>query len=259
MAPKKKGNKRQEQDWEAELGEDAPAAEPQSEEEPAAEGAEEETSGSGGLLAALRKNKTKKAKKGKQDNDFVEGEDPTEEANDAVDLASKAPQEGSFEDEEEDVFAGNQKSAKAAAAAAKAQKTEEPEGEFRVKSKKEKEKEKKEREKQRKKEQVGYFPSLFSCIVHPCTLILMCLFPISRPLLRRSLVTTRKNPPEKPLRPRMKPPQSLLPPLLLLRNPPAAARRRSSPPTWQLSRSSRKHFGNSVKKRSEFALKRGLR
>lgn len=162
MAPKKKGNKRQEEDWEAELGEAAPAAQPQPE-EPATDGAEEETGGGGGLLAALRKNKTKKAKKGKQVNDFVEGEDPTEEADGAADLASKAPQEGSFEDEEEDVFAGNQKSAKAAAAAAKAKKAEEPEGgEFRVKSKKEKEKEKKEREKQRKREQVGYLPVFFN-------------------------------------------------------------------------------------------------
>lgn len=156
MAPKKKGNKRQEEDWEAELGETAPAANGATEEEPAATPAEEDEGAGGGLLAALRKNKSKKAKKGKQANDFVEGEDPVQEA--VTDLASKAPEEGTFDDD--DVFAGKkaQKNAKAAAAAAKEQQAapkEPADGEFRVKTKKEKEKEKKEREKQRKKEQAA--------------------------------------------------------------------------------------------------------
>ncbi|PKY04321.1 hypothetical protein P168DRAFT_290403 [Aspergillus campestris IBT 28561] len=151
MAPKKKGNKRQEEDWEAEMGEAAPAAPNGGDESPAAEenpaGEEEETSGGGGLLAALRKNKTKKAKKGKQANDFVEGEDPSE----AADFSNKQPEEGTFDDE--DVFAGK-KSAKAGKVAPTAAAEEEDSG-FRVKSKKEKEKEKKEREKQRKKEQAA--------------------------------------------------------------------------------------------------------
>ncbi|EAW08329.1 putative mitochondrial translation initiation factor IF-2 [Aspergillus clavatus NRRL 1] len=151
MAPKKKGNKKQEEDWEAELGESAPAVD-QPQETPAAADEEAESMG-GGLLAALRKNKTKKAKKGKPTNDFVEGEDATPAADAAVDLASKQPEEGTFDDED-DVFAGkkNQKAAKATPAAPA-----EPQddGEFRVKSKKEKEREKKEREKQRKKEQAA--------------------------------------------------------------------------------------------------------
>lgn len=165
MAPKKKGNKKAEEDWEAELGETVPAAN----DAPAEANGEAQANGGGddddqmggGLLAALKKNRSKKAKKGKvAQNDFVDGEDPTQEdanGGDAVvDLASKAPQEGTFDDD--DVFAGKPKKAKPAPAPAK---TEEDPGEAqeggKVKSKKEKEKEKKEREKQRKKEQVSNF------------------------------------------------------------------------------------------------------
>ncbi|RAL09845.1 putative mitochondrial translation initiation factor IF-2 [Aspergillus homomorphus CBS 101889] len=161
MAPKKKGNKRQEADWEAELGESAPAtASPPAEDAAAAPADEGEDSGmGGGLLAALRKNKAKKGKKGKPANDFVEGEDASADANGAAaadDFASKQPEEGGFDDED-DVFSGKAKpNKKAAAAAAPAPKAaDEDEGEFRVKSKKEKEREKKEREKQRKREQAA--------------------------------------------------------------------------------------------------------
>jgi translation initiation factor 5B len=145
MAPKKKGNKRQEEDWEADLGESAPAVEAPTEE---AQEEDNEEAPVGGLMAALRKNKAKKAKKNKN-NDFVEGEDPTP----ADDLASKQPEEGNFDDD--DVFAG--KKTKPIKDIVKPEPAaEEPEaGEFRVKSKKEKEREKKEKEKQRKKEQVG--------------------------------------------------------------------------------------------------------
>ncbi|GLA19402.1 translation Initiation Factor 5B [Aspergillus niger] len=155
MAPKKKGNKRQEEDWEAELGESAPAAGGEAEAPAAEEGApadEDAGMGGGGLLAALRKNKNKKAKKGKPVNDFVEGEDATQEANGDADFASKQPEEGTFD--EDDVFAGKAKPKKAAAAP-EPKPAEEEEGGFRVKSKKEKEREKKEREKQRKREQAA--------------------------------------------------------------------------------------------------------
>ncbi|CEJ54201.1 Putative Eukaryotic translation initiation factor 5B [Penicillium brasilianum] len=147
MAPKKKGNKRQEADWEAELGETAAPTEAPAEDQ-AQDGGEngtEEEAGGGGLMAALRKNKARKAKKGKPVNDFVEGEDA------GVDLASKQPEEGTFD--EDDVFAG--KATKPIKEAAPAPAPAADEGEFRVKSKKEKEKEKKEREKQRKKEQAA--------------------------------------------------------------------------------------------------------
>ncbi|KOS38243.1 hypothetical protein ACN38_g10937 [Penicillium nordicum] len=150
MAPKKKGNKRQEEDWEADLGESAPAPAP-ADEQPQ-EDTNEEAAPVGGLMAALRKNKAKKAKKGKT-NDFVEGED-AEDANDskdANDLASKQPEEGNFDDD--DVFAG--KKTKPIKEVVKPAVEEQPEGEFRVKSKKEKEREKKEKEKQRKKEQAA--------------------------------------------------------------------------------------------------------
>ncbi|KAJ5788543.1 Translation elongation/initiation factor/Ribosomal beta-barrel [Penicillium paradoxum] len=144
MAPKKKGNKRQEEDWEADLGESAPAVDAPVDAQPQEDQNEEEAP-VGGLMAALRKNKAKKAKKGKV-NDFVEGED----AEGADSLASKQPEEGNFDDD--DVFAGKKtKPIKEVVKPVVA----EPEGEFRVKSKKEKEREKKEKEKQRKKEQAA--------------------------------------------------------------------------------------------------------
>lgn len=162
MAPKKKGGKKQqEEDWEAELGESAPTA--QESQAPADANGEANGDGDGdemggGLLAALKKNRSKKAKKGKNvDNDWVEGEDPTQadtNGDAAADLASKAPQEGSFEDEE-DVFSGKPKATKPAP---KAQPKQDDEEGGKLKSKKEKEKEKKEREKQRKKEQVCQSP-----------------------------------------------------------------------------------------------------
>ncbi|KAK2741272.1 hypothetical protein FQN55_008369 [Onygenales sp. PD_40] len=172
MAPKKKGSKKQQEDWEAELGEDVPSATATPPTEENANGNENADANNddadgmgGGLLAALKKNKTRKAKKGKPvDNDFVEGEDPSAGAA----AAGKEPLEGGFEADEDDVFAGNggKKIQPAAAAApvkggkgAKDQKQlkgDEEEGEGgRMKTKKEKEKEKKEREKQRKKEQAA--------------------------------------------------------------------------------------------------------
>lgn len=170
MGPKKKGGRRQEEDWEAELGETIPSAngEP-AEQKPAddnnSNNNDDELEMGGGLLAALKKNRSKKAKKGKLVEDFVEGEDPTQpDANgSAVDLASKQPEEATFDDD--DVFAGKPKKGKAADKPAPKEEPKEDAGEeIRVKSKKEKEKEKKEREKQRKKEQVGrtLFPYVFA-------------------------------------------------------------------------------------------------
>lgn len=169
MPPKKKGNKKaQDDDWEAELGEtiapqDAAPAEGKTE-----DAAPEDDALGGGLMAALQRRGKKKNKKGA---DFeLEGEDPP--ANDANgDLESKAPQEGNFDDEDEDVFAGNygKKKNKGGAAAPAAKTEEAPEenddGAPRVKTKAEKEKEKKEKEKQRKKELVrSDMP--FSCHLH---------------------------------------------------------------------------------------------
>lgn len=159
MAPKKKGNKKGQDDWEAELGESiAPAND-------AADGAEaadapandDEAPAAGGLMGLLRKNKEKRKKKGLPE-DFVEGEDPPA-ADPAEDLTTKAPVEATMEDE----FAlpekkgkgakGNQKQAAKSGPAAKGD-DDELDASGRVLTKAEKEKLKKEREKQRKKEQV---------------------------------------------------------------------------------------------------------
>lgn len=171
MAPKKKGNKRQEEDWEADLGESAPATAP-ADEQPQ-EDANEEAAPVGGLMAALRKNKAKKAKKGKT-NDFVEGEDAEgADTQGANDLASKQPEEGNFDDD--DVFAG--KKTKPIKEVVKPAAEEQPEGEFRVKSKKEKEREKKEKEKQRKKEQVSFYFFFILKVRSRCRAhLLTCLF-----------------------------------------------------------------------------------
>jgi translation initiation factor 5B len=160
MAPKKKGGKKPQDDWENDLGETpdpiAEATKNAKAEEAAADAAEDDDMG-GGLLAALRKNRAKKVKKGKQVEDFVEGEDPT--AHDDAppgDLAAKAPQEATMDDE--DVFGQPVKKGKEAKSKPKedaAEDDEERHADGRVKTKKEKEKEKKEREKQRKKEQVS--------------------------------------------------------------------------------------------------------
>jgi translation initiation factor 5B len=161
MAPKKKGAKKAQDDWESELGEVAdPIAEAtkNAKATDAAEDAAGDDDMGGGLLAALRKNRAKKVKKGKHVEDFVEGEDPMAD-NDApaVDLAAKAPQEATMDDE--DVFGQPVKKGKGVKGKAKpdeaADDEEERHADGRLKTKKEKEKEKKEREKQRKKEQVS--------------------------------------------------------------------------------------------------------
>lgn len=176
MAPKKKGNKKQQDDWEAELGETVDPIAQAEQEAKAAEAAkdaedgdEQASGGAGGLMAALRKNKAKKGKKGKPVEDFVEGEDPPaadgqDDANGTatppVDFAAKAPEEANMEDE--DVFGQPIKKGKGGKQQAKQEEDgdeeeeEEEETGGRIKTKKEKEKEKKEREKQRKKEQVPF-------------------------------------------------------------------------------------------------------
>lgn len=155
MPPKKKGNKKaQNDDWEAELGEsvapqDSPAAEPQPEDA----AADDDVAG-GGLMAALAKRGKKKNKKGA--NPDVQGEDPPGDGANGG-FQDKAPQEGGFgDDDEDDVFAGNYGKKKGKGGAAKAEEPVEEKNDEapRVKTKAEKEKEKKEKEKQRKKELV---------------------------------------------------------------------------------------------------------
>lgn len=190
MAPKKKNNKKQQDDWEAELGETvdpiAAALAENKENGASGEAEEEEETGGGGLMAAMRKNRDKKKKKGKFVDDFVEGEDPptaeTEQADEAAELAAKAPEEATMDDEfalpekKGKGKAGNAKGGKPAAK--EAEEAEGGEGEERgadghIMSKKEKEKAKKEREKQRKKEQVSisiaaYCASQTDCLISGC-------------------------------------------------------------------------------------------
>lgn len=149
MAPKKKGNKKDEDDWEAELGEAiapanaAPAATDENGED------DEAAAGGGGLMAIMRKNKEKRKKKG------IVDEEPALEPAVEEDLSAKAPVEASLDDDE---FALPQKKGKGgkgkhAPAAAKKDDDELDES-GKILTKAEKEKLKKEREKQRKKEQV---------------------------------------------------------------------------------------------------------
>lgn len=171
MAPKSKKGKRAADDLDEGLGETVDPIAQAEEEAKAAEAAADAEAdgedGGGGLMAALKKNKEKRKKKGKAiDNDFLDGEDPTQqdgaatpvpEAEPAVDLSAKAPEEATMEDEE--VFAQPVKGkkggkAKQAAEPEPVEDGEEEEG-GRVKTKAEKEKEKREREKQRKKEQAA--------------------------------------------------------------------------------------------------------
>ena len=165
MAPKKKGGKKQEDDWEAELGETVDAAPKANTTEDVDGDGDADMGGGGGLLAALKKNKNKRAKKGKPVDDFVEGDDPptAEEAVEEPNMNSKPPATGNVD--EDDVFAGTTKKNKSGTKALEKGTDEPADGgkdeEGGMKSKKEKEKEKKEREKQRKKEQVIYFYSFY--------------------------------------------------------------------------------------------------
>ncbi|KAI6083156.1 hypothetical protein F4821DRAFT_245522 [Hypoxylon rubiginosum] len=161
MPPKKKGNKKAADDWEADLGEtiaptngDATAAAAAA---PEADEGEDEAP-AGGLMAMMKKNREKRKKKGLSE-DFVDGGNAAG-AEPAADAAAKAPEEATMEDEfalpEKKGKGGKQNKqqpqAKAAAAAAANADDEETGEGGRMLTKAEKEKLKKEREKQRKKE-----------------------------------------------------------------------------------------------------------
>ncbi|KAH0600584.1 hypothetical protein MHUMG1_01582 [Metarhizium humberi] len=161
MPPKKKGNKKAQDDWEADLGETIPphATEPNDNAADANADADangDDATGGGGLMAMLRKNKEKRKKKGLADDDLVQGEDTP--GADSAELNSKAPQEATLEDE----FALPEKKGKAAKGKPAAKKGEPADDDDdddvnggRILTKAEKEKLKKEREKQRKKEQAA--------------------------------------------------------------------------------------------------------
>ena len=104
MAPKGKKGKKAGDDWDEGLGESAdPIAQAEAEAKAADAEEEEETGGGGGLMAALKKNKEKRKKKGKNvDLDELEGEGDTvtPTVDESLDLAAKAPEEATMDDED---------------------------------------------------------------------------------------------------------------------------------------------------------------
>ena len=164
MPPKKKSNKKGKDDWENELGETPDpiaVASQAAKDDDAAKDAAAEAEVGGSLLAALKKNRKQKVKKGKiaPENEELAGEDPP--AANGVDengtLENKAPDEA----DADDLFGavpmkGKGGKANKAQSDAKAAADEADEDAAGQKSRKEKEKEKKEKEKQRKKEQVRH-------------------------------------------------------------------------------------------------------
>lgn len=162
MPPKKKGNKKAQDDWEADLGETIGPANPATAETNEAApdaGGDDDSTGGGGLMAMLRKNKEKRKKKGLADDDVVQDEDPAPADPAAEALSNQAPQEAASDD----AFALPDKKGKGGKGKP-AGKKEDLEGEDgtesgRILTKAEKEKLRKEREKQRKKEQVRLLKS----------------------------------------------------------------------------------------------------
>ncbi|KAJ4013916.1 eukaryotic translation initiation factor 5B [Fusarium irregulare] len=150
MPPKKKGNKKNQQDdWEAELGESIapPAADTNGAD---GDANDDDEGGAGGLMATLRKNKEKRKKKG-----ITEPEPAPEPV--VEEPPAQAPAEANIDDE----FAMPEKKGKGGKQNKQPAKKPEPAAAGddadggRILTKAEKEKLKKEREKQRKKEQAA--------------------------------------------------------------------------------------------------------
>ncbi|KAI1498642.1 hypothetical protein F5X99DRAFT_392577 [Biscogniauxia marginata] len=155
MPPKKKGNKKADDDWEAELGESIAPTNNNGDAVPAdeTEKQDEEDAPVGGLMAMMKKNREKRKKKGLSENFVDPGAEP--EAN----AESKAPQEATMDDEfalpEKKGKGGKQNKQPAAKAAAAGAEDDDTGDGLKVLTKAEKEKQKKEREKQRKREQAA--------------------------------------------------------------------------------------------------------
>ncbi|KAF2265948.1 hypothetical protein CC78DRAFT_559601 [Lojkania enalia] len=150
MPPKKKGNKKANDDWEADLGESiTPQNGTADLESKVEEPTPEDDAFGGGLMAAIQRRGKKNKKNKGSDQDWVQGEDPTVDGT-AGGLESKVPEDANFD--EDDVFAGNANKKKAKGDAQKEEVKEPADEAPRMKTKAEKEKEKKEKEKQRKKE-----------------------------------------------------------------------------------------------------------
>jgi hypothetical protein len=243
MAPKGKKGKKAGDDWDEGLGESAdPIAQADADAKAADAAAEdeEESGGGGGLMAALKKNKERRKKKGKTVEEIEdEGDTVTPTVDESLDLAAKAPEEATMDDE----FGGPAKKGKGGKGgkqqpAKEAENADEEGGG--VKTKAQKEKEKKEREKQRKKENVCSMQ--ISCIHSNyrliCTLRLLSRrSPLRLPHLQRKRMTPRLLP---------------TPPQLLRQHPKLLeVRRRSCLLVSQRSRSSKRSSRSAKKKRSD--------
>lgn len=257
MAPKGKKGKKAGDDWDEGLGESAePIAQADADAkaaDAAADAEEEESGGGGGLMAALKKNKERRKKKGKNvDLDELEGEGDTvtPTVDESLDLAAKAPEEATMDDE--DAFGAPQKKGKGGKGG-KQQPAKEAEGGDEeaggVKTKAQKEKEKKEREKQRKKENV--------CLMHNFSItrsnhLLICML---RLLSRRNQLRLPHPPRRRRTMPKpLKLPLQLLRPHLKL----LEARRRSCQLVSQRSRSSKRSLKSAKKKTSDSGKRRRL-
>lgn len=161
MAPKKKNNKKANDDWEAELGETiAPVTPPADDKAPEEADADNEFP-AGGLMATMKKRKDKKKKKGPaqdEDEELDGANTPAAEEEPEVDLSTKVAEEADMDDEfalpDKKSKKGGKKAPEPAPEPAAGDDDAEEGG--RVMTKKEKEKAKKAREQQRKKEQVCY-------------------------------------------------------------------------------------------------------
>ncbi|KAG9257332.1 eukaryotic translation initiation factor 5B [Emericellopsis atlantica] len=157
MAPKKKGNKKGNDDWEAELGESiAPAAEqPADAADANGDGAEgEDDEAGGGLMAMLRKRKERRKQKGLPEEEQAETTGEPDLSH--VQTAQEANADDEFALPDKKGKGGKGKQAQQKKGGAQAADGDDNGGEpGRVLTKAEKEKLKKEREKQRKKEQAA--------------------------------------------------------------------------------------------------------
>ena len=171
MAPKKKGYKKADDDWEDEVLGNTPESE-LLESNVTDQHAESEqpgsssNSGGGALLAAIKKNRQNKKKKGKPTDDLTlddDGDAGVDISNDQIALEGKAAAELDADDIFNDKVQGDTVAKSKPPKTANSPQingTEPEEPGLSLKSKKEKDKEKKEREKQRKKEQVRDFQPL---------------------------------------------------------------------------------------------------
>jgi translation initiation factor 5B len=157
MAPKKKGNKKGNDDWEAELGESlAPATEqPAAAAEANGDGAEgEEEEAGGGLMAMLRKRKERRKQKGLPEEEQAETTGEPDLSHVQTAQEANADDEFALPDKKGKGGKGKQAQQKKGGAQPAADGDNDGAEPNRVLTKAEKEKLKKEREKQRKKEQV---------------------------------------------------------------------------------------------------------